>query len=93
MKWLMDCTIFRAAIVVLITLSEAASSGVTAQTLIEPNAKPKMSQPPGSAKQQPALRTKSCNTFGAGFVQIPGTDSCVKVGGFVTMEGAVNRGR
>ncbi|MBO0716732.1 MAG: porin [Rhizobiales bacterium] len=89
----MDCTIFRAAIVVLITLSEAASSGVTAQTLIEPNAKPKLSRPPGSAKQQPALRTKSCSTFGAGFVQIPGTDTCVKIGGFVTMEGAVNRGR
>ena len=89
--WLMDCTMFRAAIVLLITLSEAASSGVTAQTLVEP--KPKTAQPSAVAKSQPALRKKSCSAFGAGFAQVPGTDTCVKVGGFVTMEGAVNRGR
>jgi hypothetical protein len=85
--------IFRAAIVALITLSEAAGSGVIAQTLVEPNPKPKLSQPPGSAKQQSGLRTKSCSAFGAGFVQLPGTDTCVKVGGFVTTESTVNRGR
>jgi hypothetical protein len=84
---------FRAAIVALITLSEAAGSGVIAQTLLEPNPKPKLSQPSGSAKQQSGLRTKSCSAFGAGFVQLPGTDTCVKIGGFVTMESTVNRGR
>jgi hypothetical protein len=85
--------IFRAAIVALITLSEAAGSGVIAQTLLEPNPKPKLSQPPGSAKQHSGLRTQSCSAFGAGFVQIPGTDTCVKIGGFVTIESTVNRGR
>jgi hypothetical protein len=88
-RWLMDGTIFRAAIVVLITLS-AASSGVTAQTLVEPNAKPKLSPPSSLTKSQPALRRKSCSAFGAGFAQIPGTDTCVKIGGFVTIEGTVN---
>jgi hypothetical protein len=79
---------------VLITLSEAASpGGATAQTLIEPNSKPKLSQPSGSAKPQPGLRTKFCSAFGAGFVQVPGTDTCVKIGGYVTMEGTTNQGR
>jgi Porin subfamily len=96
--WRVDCMIFRAAIVVLIAFSEAASSGATAQTLLEPNPKgephpAKLSQPPGSAKQQSGLRTKSCSVFGAGFVQLPGTDTCVKIGGFVTMESTVNHSR
>ena len=92
--WLVGCTRFRAVIVVLtITLSEAASSGAIAQTLMEPNPKPKLSQPSGLAKPQSGLRTKSCSAFGAGFVQVPGTDTCVKIGGYVTMEGTLNRGR
>ena len=92
--WLVGCTRFRAVVVVLtITLSEAASSGAIAQTLMEPNPKPKLSQPSGLAKPQSGLRTKSCSGFGAGFVQVPGTDTCVKIGGYVTMEGTLNRGR
>ena len=42
---------------------------------------------------EPARRMKSCSTFGAGFVQIPGTDTCVKIGGYVTTEGTVNHAR
>lgn len=94
MKHLLHRMRTRAVIVVLttMTLCEAASSGAIAQTLIEPNSRPK-SQPPGVAKPQPALRTKACSAFGAGFVQIPGSNTCVKIGGFVTVEGGVNRGR
>lgn len=88
--------IFGAAIVVLIALS--ASSLACAQTLLEPNPKgelnsAKPSQPPASAKQKSGLRTNACSAFGAGFVQLPGTDTCVKVGGFISTEGAVNHGR
>src|SRR6516165_7389766 len=68
-------------------------SGVRAQTLIEPNSKPKLSQPSGTAKSELARRTKSCSAFGAGFVQIPGTDTCVKIGGYISTEGTVNRAR
>ena len=85
------CTTIRAAIAAL-ALSASVASGAIAQTLIEPNSKPK-SQPPGSAKPQPGLRTKACSAFGAGFVQLPGTDTCVKIGGFVTIDGGVNHGR
>jgi hypothetical protein len=91
--WSRHCTVLRAAIAVVIVLSGVASSYVTAQTLVEPNPKSKSAQPAGPAKQQSGLRTKSCNAFGAGFVQLPGTDTCVKVGGFVTMESTVNHGR
>jgi hypothetical protein len=28
--------------------------------------------------------------FGAGFAQVPGTDTCVKIGGYVTIEGTVH---
>jgi hypothetical protein len=31
-----------------------------------------------------------CSAFGAGFVQVPGTDTCVKIGGYVTIDGTVN---
>ncbi len=92
-----DCIVLRAAIVLVIALS--ASSLASAQTLLEPNPKlesntnAKLSQPRASAKQQSGLRTKSCSAFGAWFVQLPGTDTCVKVGGFVTMESTVNHGR
>lgn len=90
-----DGTIFGATIVVLIAFS--ACSGASAQTLLEPNPKlepkAKVSEPPASAKPQSGLRIKSCSAFGAGFVQLPGTDTCVKVGGFVTMESTVNHGR
>ena len=92
--WMARGTIFCALVVsVTIALAVVVDSGAVAQTLIEPNSKPKLSQPSGPAKSQPAPRTKSCSTFGAGFVQVPGTDTCVKIGGYVTMEGTVNHGR
>ena len=78
---------------VTIALAVAVRSGAIAQTVVEPNSKPKLSQPPGPAKSQPAPRSRSCSSFGAGFVQIAGTDTCVKIGGFITTEGAVNHGR
>jgi hypothetical protein len=91
--WWPRCMRVRAIIMVLtMTLSEAVASGAIAQTLIEPNSRPK-SQPPGAAKPQPAPRSKACSAFGAGFVQLPGTDTCVKIGGFVTIDGGINHGR
>jgi hypothetical protein len=92
--WMARRTLFCAGVVALtIASAVAVNSGAIAQTLVEPNSKPKLSQPLGLAKPQPALRTKSCSSFGAGFAQIPGTDTCVKIGGYVTVEGTVNHGR
>jgi hypothetical protein len=81
------------AVVVTMTLAIVGVTGSGAQTLTEPNSKPKLSPPSGLTKSEPARRTKSCGTFGAGFVQIAGTDMCVKIGGYVTTEGTVNHAR
>ncbi|HEY2245323.1 MAG: porin [Xanthobacteraceae bacterium] len=90
--WVARGTIFY-AVVVAVALAVVGVPGIGAQTLTEPNSKPKLSQPSGLAKSEPARRMKSCSTFGAGFVQIPGTDTCVKIGGYVTTEGTVNHAR
>ena len=84
-RWTVFC-----AGVVAATIASAAmvGSGAIAQTLVEP--KPKTAQPSAVAKSQPALRKKSCSAFGAGFAQVPGTDTCVKIGGYVTIDGTVN---
>jgi hypothetical protein len=88
--WMARWTAFCAGVVaVTIASAVVVDSGVVAQTLVEPNSKPKTSQPSSLAKSQPALG-KSCSAFGAGFAQLPGTDTCVKIGGYVTIEGTVN---
>jgi hypothetical protein len=61
-------------------------SKVLAQTLTDPNP-PARSTPPASAKARAAEAVKRCSAYGPGFVNVPGTDACVKVGGWVTIEG------
>jgi hypothetical protein len=39
-----------------------------------------------SKKAAPATYVKICDAYGAGFYTIPGTDTCVKVGGFVRVD-------
>jgi hypothetical protein len=54
-------------------------------------AKPSAKHPaPDAAKSPAAERMKACSAYGAGFVQVPGSDACVKIGGFVTMEGTAH---
>ncbi len=70
-----------------------AVADAAAQTLTNPHAPPQWSLPQSRAKPGTTAQTKkSCKEFGAGFVNVPGTDTCVKVGGFVTVEGG-SRGR
>jgi hypothetical protein len=79
-----------AAIAMAATLS--VTLGASAQTLTNPNP-PTPSRPPAAAKPDTSAHVKSCSAYGAGFVNIPGTDACVKVGGSVTVGGSVNQGR
>ena len=60
-------------------------AGASAQTLTNPDPKP---APPlrAPAKSHAQERAKACPAFGAGFVQLPGTDACVKIGGSVTTD-------
>ena len=39
-----------------------------------------------SGKSGPVSYVKICDAYGAGFFTIPGSDTCVKIGGFVRVE-------
>jgi len=68
-----------------------AASNATAQTLTNPNG-PNWSPSHPAAKHNEATRPKkSCKQFGAGFVAVPGSDTCVKIGGWVTVETSTGR--
>jgi hypothetical protein len=70
-------TIFAAAV-----FAAAITGAVQAQTLINPNPTPH-ARPPASRQSK---QTRPCAMYGPGFVQVPGSDLCVKIGGFVQGE-------
>ena len=43
-------------------------------------------------KAKPVQYVKICSLYGAGFYYIPGTDTCIKIGGFVRAEVNFNAG-
>jgi Porin subfamily len=77
------------ATTMLVVLS---ASGAAAQTLTDPNV-PRIPPHSPTAKSPPTEHVKSCSTYGAGFFYVPGTDTCVKFGGYFREEGATNLGR
>jgi hypothetical protein len=79
-----------AAATIMLTFVIAPS--VVAQTITEPNNHIKSSPPPATAKSLSPRRAKSCSMYGAGFVYVPATDACVKLGGYMRMDGAINHG-
>jgi hypothetical protein len=82
------CILRRAAATAAAIITVAVmASGVSAQALSDPNSPPKWSPPKSGAKSPAAARAKSCSADGAGFVNVPGTDTCVKIGGWVGVEG------
>ena len=74
---------FRALLVFAATagVMVAMTALVNAQTLTDPN--PKARTPTTSSRQPSKQAMKSCPAYGPGFVQLPNSDVCVKVGGFV----------
>ena len=58
-----------------------------AQTLTQPS--PQTKTPPSAVttKSRPAGHVKTCDAYGSGFRNIPGTDTCLKIGGGVTVDG------
>jgi hypothetical protein len=74
---------------VFMMASAVSIAGAAAQTLINPNPNPnsKTTPPPRPPIKAPAAgRSEACSGFGAGFVRVPGTDACLKIGGGVTTE-------
>ena len=71
--------------------------GAQAQTLTSPNspspkapstAQTKPSAPPAKTPPTPA---RSCSIYGEGFVPVPGTDTCVKAGGYLRTDTVISR--
>ena len=88
-RWIVRRPLLRAVVAAATTL--AIASGAAAQSRGEPNLQTKNISPPGTAKALPNARAKSCSIYGDGFVYAPGTDTCIKIGGFVTLEGGQRR--
>ena len=64
-----------------------ATASLHAQTLTNPN-------PPTRTSSATALpeskQAKPCPAFGPGFVQLPGSDTCIKIGASVQMQGSTH---
>ena len=69
------------------TIMLALVPGAAAQSRSEPNLQTKIVPPTAAAKALPNARAKSCSIYGDGFVYAPTTDTCIKIGGYVTIEG------
>ena len=72
-------------------LAAVIATCAMAQTLTQPNGPIKPSPPPPRKKTHTTTHEESCSAFGAGFAKLPGTDACVKIGGWVTIEGGTGR--
>lgn len=78
-------------LIAIATVSAALVSAAHAQQMDTktPRQRPqatKSAKPENTAGQKPLTRprtTTSCSEFGAGFVRMPGSDSCVRFGGSV----------
>lgn len=79
------------AVTAMLVLGVFLNTGAFAQTLTDPAPPAKWTPPRAVAKSRPAAAQKSCGNYGAGFVKVPGTEACVKVGGWVTVEGSAGR--
>jgi len=79
-----------ARVALTIGFAVTAAWGALAQTLAEPN-RPTSSSPPPAATSAAKPHAKPCPQFGAGFIQIPGSDTCIKIGGFVEFEAGASR--
>jgi hypothetical protein len=88
-------SMLRAATTAVMILAAVPATGAFAQTLTDPNPPAKWSPPHAAAKSPAAAATaataKPCSGFGAGFVQVPGTGACIKIGGWVSVEGSASR--
>jgi len=69
----------------LIAAALGAVGGASAQTMTHPGTKRAPSLP-ATVKSPAQMRVGPCGAYGAGFVQVPGSDACIKVGGGVTTD-------
>jgi hypothetical protein len=77
-------------------LAAVAASGALAQTQPSPTTTPKAlprsfnTPAPAVTKTAPLKQAKSCSSYGDGFVNVPGTDTCIIAGGYMRSDAGVN---
>ena len=76
--------LFVALFAAVLAQAVATAASLHAQTLADPNPHPRA---PTRTAQPETRQPKSCPAFGPGFVQVPGTETCVKIGGTVQVQG------
>jgi hypothetical protein len=79
-----------ARIVLLIAIAAILTVVAAAQTppstTGKPRSQPDLLQTPSAAKTAPVKRMRSCSSYGDGFVYDPGPDTCVKAGGYLSID-------
>jgi Porin subfamily len=74
------------------------SRGGTAARSAPPAAGPQYADPPPPAPgpqpnialKAPVEYVRACSMYGAGFYTVPGTDACIKIGGYIRLQGTFN---
>jgi hypothetical protein len=82
------CARLLGALAAVIALASAVAPS-SAQTLADPTPHPHTTTTTTTVQPQSNQR-KPCPAFGPGFVQVPGTDTCVRVGGGIQMQGGAH---
>jgi hypothetical protein len=82
-----------AAVTLYASAPARGSAQTAAPTLMAPQAQSKTSRPVAPAKPTRAGRANPCSVYGEGFAYVPGSGTCVKVGGYVRSETAVRLSR
>jgi hypothetical protein len=77
------------AAVAALTIAAGASAQTATTTTSTSKASSNWSVP--APKSTPAKRAEPCPAYGEGFVKLPGSDTCVRLGGYVRIEAGVNR--
>jgi hypothetical protein len=67
--------------------ARTAPEAANAQAVEPP---PAQGRQPNVALKAPVEYVRACRVYGAGFYTLPGTDACIKVGGYVRLQGAFN---
>jgi hypothetical protein len=79
-----------AMLAAVVTATALGGADASAQTLTNPYPKPAAS-PSVAAKSQAQDHLKPCPAYGAGFVQLSGTHTCIKIGGSVTTDAGMGQ--
>jgi hypothetical protein len=86
-RWIISLTARPIWFVAMVGVAQAIATGAHAQTLTNPNPP---TRAPATTARPATQAAKPCPVFGPGFVQLPGSDTCVKLGGGVQVQGGVH---